>query len=145
MGHYLFGGNHIWGVSNLALMTGGPAWNASRGMCSWERHYLNWISYSDVSSDASATLTDYMSTGCAYRVLVSGAGSSEYFLVENRQHSSPHDFAGDNGIYIYHVTNANSFPPNITADCADGNWNFTFNTSSLTIHVQPRIHPVITN
>jgi len=53
--------------------------------------------------------------------------------LKNRQHSSPHDFAGDNGIYIYHVTNANSFPPNITADCADGNWNFTFNTSSLTI------------
>ena len=133
MGHYLFGGGHIIGASNLALMTGGPAWNDSRGMCSWERQHLNWINYSDISTDATVTLTDYMSTGSAYRILISGSGSTEYFLAENRQHVNSHDYAADNGIYIYHVTNANSFPPHITVDCADGNWNFNFNTSTHTI------------
>lgn len=133
MAHYLFGNGHIYGVSNLALMTEGPVWNDKRGMCSWERQRLKWISYSNISTDTSITLTDYMSTGCAGRILVSSKDSSEYFLVENRQHISPHDFAGDTGIYIYHVTDANSFPPTITVDCADGNWNFDFDASNLTI------------
>jgi len=44
-GHFLFGSGHIENVTNLALMTGGPVWNASRGMHSWERERLDWINY----------------------------------------------------------------------------------------------------
>jgi len=130
MGHYLFGGYHILGVSNLALMTGGPAWNASRGMCAWERQKLGWLSYTDKSTDGSVTMTDYMTTRQVLRVPIN---SSEYFLVENRKKESPHDYAGDTGFYFYKVTGASSYPPSVDVLCADGNWNFNFNSSTLII------------
>ncbi|MCB0731018.1 MAG: hypothetical protein KDC88_08295, partial [Ignavibacteriae bacterium] len=44
-GHFLLGAIHIENVTNLALMTGGPVWNASRGMNSWERYKLGWKDY----------------------------------------------------------------------------------------------------
>lgn len=130
MGHYLFGGGHVDGVSNLALMTGGPAWNAGRGMCSWERQKLGWISYADKSTDGSITMSDYMTQDQVYRVPIS---SSEYFLIENRKKLSPHDMAGDNGFYFYRVTGASYFPPTIDVLCADGNWDFTRNTTAHTL------------
>lgn len=130
MGHYLLGGNHIQNVSNLALMTGGPVWNASRGMHSWEREKLGWINYTNKSTDGSVTMSDYMTTDQVYKVPIS---SGEYFLIENRKKISPHDKAGDTGFYFYRVTGASSFPPSIDVLCADGNWDFDFNYSTLKI------------
>ncbi|MFA3784173.1 hypothetical protein ABRY23_14025 [Melioribacteraceae bacterium 4301-Me] len=46
---------------------------------------------------------------------------------------SPHDKAGDIGFYFYRVTNATSFPPAIDVLCADGNWDFSINTSTQTL------------
>ncbi|MGK9370177.1 hypothetical protein ACSSWA_14865, partial [Melioribacter sp. Ez-97] len=62
MGHYLFGYNHISYATNLCLMSnsGYPVWNGSRGMHSWERHYLGWINYTDRTTDGSVTMSDYM-------------------------------------------------------------------------------------
>jgi len=131
MGHYLFGGSHIFGAGNLVLMNNGPAWNASKGMMSWEREKLGWINYTTKSTDGSVTLSDYMTADQVYKVPVNG--SSEYFLIENRKHISPHDKAGDTGIYIYHITNGTDFPPTVDVECADGNWNFSINTSTQTL------------
>ncbi|MEJ5352699.1 MAG: hypothetical protein WHS65_14035 [Melioribacteraceae bacterium] len=130
MGHYLFGGGHIDGVSNLALMTGGPVWNASRGMHSWERQKLGWISYTDRTTDGSVTMSDYMTDDQVLRVPIS---SSDYFLIENRKKQSYHDRAGDTGFYFYRVTGASSYPPTIDVLCADGNWDFSINTSTQTL------------
>ena len=130
MGHYLLGGGHISNVSNLALMTGGPVWNASRGMHSWERQKLGWINYTNKSTDGSVTMSDYMTVDQVYRVPIS---STEYFLIENRKKISPHDKAGDTGFYFYRITSASSFPPTIDVLCADGNWNFSINTSTQTL------------
>ncbi|MGD0338316.1 MAG: T9SS type A sorting domain-containing protein [Bacteroidota bacterium] len=128
MGHYLFGSGHEAGASNLSLMSG-PAWNAGRGMNSWERHKIGWVSYTDQSSDGSITLSDYITTRNVCRIPIS---SSEYFLIENRQKISAHDWAGDRGIYIYHIKSANSYPPWIKVECADGNWNFVRGYHTLT-------------
>jgi len=130
MGHYLLGGGHISNVSNLALMTGGPVWNASRGMHSWERQKLGWINYTNKSTDGSVTMSDYLTADQVYRVPIS---STEYFLIENRKKISPHDKAGDTGFYFYRITSASSFPPTIDVLCADGNWNFSINTSTQTL------------
>lgn len=130
MGHYLFGGDHIANASNLCLMTGGPVWNASRGMHSWERQKLGWISFTDKSTDGSVTMSDYMTTDQVYRVPIN---SGEYFLIEDRQKLSSHDKAGDTGFYFYRISNATSFPPTIDVLCADGNWNFSINTSTQTL------------
>lgn len=130
MGHYLFGGGHIHNVSNLALMTGEPVWNASRGMHSWERQKLGWISFTDKSTDGSITMFDYITTDQVYRVPIN---SSEYFLIENRQKLSSHDQAGDTGFYFYKINWAQSYPPAIDVLCADGNWDFSINTSTQTL------------
>ncbi|MBX2977591.1 MAG: T9SS type A sorting domain-containing protein [Ignavibacteriaceae bacterium] len=135
MGHYLFGGGHIDYVSNLALMTRLPVWDASRGMHSWERQKLGWINYTDKTTDGSVTMSDYMTADQVYRVPIS---STEYFLVENRKKISPHDKAGDTGFYFYRVTGASSFPPTIDVLCADGNWDFNFNYNTLKI---TRVNP----
>jgi len=131
MGHYLFGGDHIKNAANLCLMSDQiPVWSGSKGMHSWERQKLGWITYTDKSTDGSATLSDYMTADQVYRVPIS---STEYFLIENRKKISSHDKAGDTGFYFYRVTGSSSFPPTIDVLCADGNWNFSINTSTQTL------------
>lgn len=131
-GHHLFGSGHIENVSNLALMTGGPVWNASRGMHSWERQKMGWINFTDKSTDTSVTIADYITANQVYRVPLPGT-ATEYFLIENRKKQSTHDWAGDIGFYIYHVTKATNNLPTIDVECADGNWNFNFDQSTKTI------------
>jgi len=130
LGHYLFGSGHIWGIADLGLMNGGPAYNSDRGMISWERQRLGWLSYQDRTSDGPFPCTDYMQNRDVKRIPIS---TDEYFLIENRQKISPHDWAGAYGIYFLHVTNANSYPPNIEVKCADGDWDFNINSSTETL------------
>ena len=98
-------------------------------MHSWEREKLGWINFTNKTTDGSETFTDYMTTGMVYKVAVS---SSEYILIENRKKISDHDKAGDTGFYFYKVIGS-SFPPSIDVLCADGNWDWNFNTSTLKI------------
>ena len=122
-GHFLFGAGHIENVTNLALMTGGPVWNASRGMHSWEREKLDWIDYIDIPTDKNSAIIakDYITNGEAYRIKLS---DSEWYVIENHQKISDNDWAQDKGIYIYHIKNPKHFPPKVTVKCADGNWDF---------------------
>ncbi len=128
LGHYLLGSGHIeGGITALGLMTGGPVWNAGRGMHSWEREKLGWIRYKDASlnRDSIYVLSDYMTTGDALRIPLF---DNEWFLLENRQKVSPHDRAGDLGLYIYHVSRPLRNLPYIDVECADGNWDFDIDT-----------------
>ncbi|MGK9370189.1 hypothetical protein ACSSWA_14925, partial [Melioribacter sp. Ez-97] len=72
----------------------------------------------------------YMTDDQVLRVPIS---SSDYFLIENRKKQSYHDWAGDTGFYFYRVTGASSYPPSIDVLCADGNWDFSINTSTHTL------------
>jgi len=130
--HFLFGGGHIRNVTNLSLLNAGPVWNESRGMHSWEREKLDWINFIDVPLDKNSTITldDYITTGDVLRIPVS---KNEWYLVEKHQNISSHDWAKDEGIYIYHIQNANRFPPTITIECADGNWDFKIDTKTQTL------------
>lgn len=129
--HFLFGGGHIRNTTNLSLLNTGPVWNESRGMHSWERERLGWINYTEVQLDKnlSFTLDDYITTGDVLRISLN---KNEWYLVENHQKISQHDWAKDKGIYIYHIQNANQFPPRITIECADGNWDFNIDTKTKT-------------
>lgn len=129
-GHLLFGAGHIENTTNLALMTGGPVWNASRGMHSWERVRLGWMKYIDIPNDrnTSILLEDYHSTKQAYRIKLS---EKEWYVLENHQNVSKHDWAKDKGVYIYHVKYANLFAPHIEVKCADGNWDFIFDKGKM--------------
>ena len=122
-GHFLFGAFHIENVTNLALMTGGPVWNASRGMHSWERNKLGWMKYKDIplNKDSEIKLDDYITNVEAARIKLS---DDEWYVLENHQQLSNNDWAKSKGIYIYHIENANGSYPKITVKCADGNWDF---------------------
>lgn len=130
IGHLLLGPGHIDYLNNSALMTQQPVWNGYKGMMAWERERLNWISYTEINSDTQISLADYVTDDAVVKIPVS---TNEYFLIENRQKISPHDEAGDKGIYIYHITNAHWSMPNIDMECADGNWNFSYNTTTKKI------------
>ena len=104
-GHFLFGAGHIENTTNLALMTGGPVWNASRGMHSWEKNRLGWMEFKDVplNKNSIVKVRDYHTTGDVVRIKLS---KSEWYLIENHQKLSPNDWAKDKGIYIFHVKNS---------------------------------------
>ena len=137
-GHFLFGGGHIENVTNLALMTGGPVWNASRGMHSWEKEKLGWNKFKDipVGQNSSILINDYLSTGEAYRLKLS---EEEWFVFENHQGVSPNDKAKDKGIYIYHITNATRFAPTIDVECADGKWEFYIDSEQELLEIQEEL------
>jgi M6 family metalloprotease-like protein len=133
-GHHLFGGFHYYYTGNLSLMSA-PAWNASRGMHAVERERLDWVDYQDKTSDDLIYISDYMTTNDIYRIPLYDSNNElkEYYLIENRQKISQHDWAGDKGIYIYHVTDINRDFATIDVMCADGNWDFTFHPTTETI------------
>jgi M6 family metalloprotease-like protein len=130
IGHYLFGSGHLGSVPRLAIMHDGPAWNAGRGMCSWERERLGWIDYNEIQTTGSIniTLSDYMTTGDVVKINTGYSG--EYFLLENRQVISIHDQAKDKGLYVFHVKNGHYSMANMDVECADGNWDFSYNSST---------------
>ena len=125
-GHFLFGAFHIENVTNLALMTGGPVWNASRGMHSWERNKLRWMNYLevDLNRNSQIELGDYITTGEVARIKLT---KNEWYVLENHQQLSNNDWAKSKGVYIYHIENAQGYYPKISVKCAEGNWNFEIN------------------
>lgn len=72
-----------------------------------------------------------MTTGDVYRIPTDD--STQYFVIENRQKESVHDYTGDQGVYIHHVTNAHDNLPDIDVQCAHGNWNFNFDPADTWI------------
>lgn len=138
LGHYLLGTFHIDYISRLGLMSGWPVWNSGAGMHSWEKHHLGWLSYTDISptSDSEITnITDYLENNKSFRIQLS---STEWVVIENHQQINYFDRAGqtgnnpngEKGIYIYHITSAIYTPPTIDVECADGNYDFSFNNQT---------------
>ncbi len=130
--HFLFGSGHLRFTSNLSLLIA-SLWNESRGMHSWERAKLGWINFKDVSLNKNTvfTLDDYITTGDVLRIPIN---KNEWYLIENHQRISPNDWAQDKGIFIFHVTGAKRFPPSITNECADGNWDFKIDTKKRKLY-----------
>lgn len=140
-GHYLFGSGH---TRISGLMPGEPYgyWGGTLAMSSWEKNFLGYGGFIDANSDGfTKELHDFVTTGEAIRVSIpfNNPNSGEYILIENHQRLSMYDrvimggaLAGDwrpnytigKGIYIWYVTNGNSFPPNIVSIQADGSWDW---------------------
>jgi M6 family metalloprotease-like protein len=132
-GHYLFGSGH---PSYGGVMGGG-----TYALSGWEREHLGYINYQDAYQDNfTITLGDFIQDGDILRILVPGVpDESKYFLIENHQKLSHYDqimrggsIGGgwdftDNtgaGIYIWRITNGNSFPPTVEFLAADGNYDW---------------------
>ncbi|MCW8848794.1 MAG: hypothetical protein OQJ81_02350 [Melioribacteraceae bacterium] len=131
-GHLLFGAGHIENVTNHAVMTGGPVWNASRGMHSWEKARLGWSDYFDIplNKNSKLKIEDVSKSNKTYRIKLS---EKEWIILENHQNLSAHDWAKDKGIYIYKVRNGDRFAPQINIECADGNWDFNIDKENKSL------------
>ena len=135
-GHYLFGGGHNFALANcsgtaqrgLGLM---PAWAGSLAMNPQEKYLLGYTTYSDIFYDQTGQLSDFQSTGSAYRIpiplLLNGVPNinpNEFFIVANHQKSNIYEQTKSTGIYIYHVKSNYYSNNHMDMISADGLWQW---------------------
>ena len=68
----------------------------------WCRNDMGWVNTVTLSAPATITIPNPANTGASYRIDTSW-GSSDYFLVENRQKTGWDAFIATSGMLIYHV------------------------------------------
>jgi len=123
IGHYILGLWHGGAYGGNGLMKTGVGWIGDIGMHSYERERLGYITFNNITENTTATISDYLTTGVAYRVQVPGGASDEYFIIENRQQISIYDRPKSTGIVISHVKGNGT--DNIDIECADGRWDWS--------------------
>ncbi|RMG92518.1 MAG: T9SS C-terminal target domain-containing protein [Chloroflexi bacterium] len=137
IGHLLLGSGHSAYAKEPYGNTNPAFWGLSIGTAfitnAYERHWLRWVDYVDLSFTDSLdiSVSDYISTGDAYRIAIPGT-NDEAFFIENHQRISYFDqFLNratpnepDAGLYIYHVKGTNAHP-RFDLEGAEGrfNWN----------------------
>lgn len=129
--HWLLGGVHpysnltgpryaIWGMLNTSFVAGMCA-NTS------ERERLGWITTSTVTA-GDASLSDFITTGTAYKFHPTGGATNEYYYLENHQKLSVYDDAttnvNDKGIWVLHQRDVYNSTDNIRIRPQDGFWNW---------------------
>lgn len=133
-GHYLFGDFH----TNCGIMGQGDAF-----LSPWEVIKLGYYTKQVVDYDyKDYSLSDYYSRYTSGQILeVPISGSTEFFLIANRQKVSKYDIMmlGDSskgdpfkntaelgkGLYIYHIADGYAYSSKMDEECADGLWNWT--------------------
>ena len=99
------------GISSWGIMAGG-SWNSSgrrpAHFTSWCKSKLGWITPTVISSSATGlTINRINDNAQAYKITY-GMGTSEYYLIENRQSSGFDNGLPGNGIIITHVDDTRS-------------------------------------
>jgi hypothetical protein len=127
--HKILGEAHFtvnWALLGLMSDHGGGA-----GMHSFERRLLGYIDYIIPSDgrDTAVILRDYMSTGDACLIRVPGV-ENQYYVLENRQQSSPYDEAMGKGLYVYLLTYDGQYDY-VSIETADGKWDWEVNASTI--------------
>lgn len=94
------------------------------------RHWLLWHDYVDLNFTDSidVVVSDFITTGNAYRLEIPGSSNSEAFFIENHQSISIFDDyvnrdGEEKGLYIYHVKGTGN-KPSIDVESAEGNFNW---------------------
>jgi immune inhibitor A len=99
-----------WGVGKWCLMAYG-SWNGASGMgespahpSAYCRAKMGFTSSVNVTSNLTAqSIANVEQGGSIYRLWTSGAASSEYFLVENRQKIGYDSHLSGDGLLIWHI------------------------------------------
>lgn len=87
------------------------SWFYASSTNAYEAERLGWITPTVVDSSigdvSGLELNDFLTTGNAVRIKVTGGGADEYYLLENRQHVNIYDNATQNnvdkGLFIHHI------------------------------------------
>jgi immune inhibitor A len=154
-GHAIFGlpdlydyGYDSEGLGAWSLMAGG-SWNGPLGSSpahpdAWSLYQMGFATRVNIISDAVAVnIPAVQDSVKIFRLWKNGTGSSEYFLVENRQLSGYDTYLPGDGLLIYHIDesqygNNNQWYPGHTStgnykvalEQADGLWQLERNQSS---------------
>ena len=142
------------GIGKWGLMAGGswngvyPGGTSPAHPCAWSRIEMGVATAVNITSNTTGQSIGAVETGgTIYRLWSSGAASSEYFLVENRQKTGFDTYLPGSGLLIWHIDeNAPSyFGSNkyewwpgldsnyhyiVALEQADGNYSLEHNTSS---------------
>ena len=139
--------NSSRGIGRWSLMANG-SWNGSFGSSpahpdAWCRNKLGFCTPTVVNDQmTAANVPAIEDTPLVYRLWPDGGGTSEYFLLENRQKTGYDAFLPAAGILVWHIdetqtSNSNEWYPGHTSsghywvalEQADGLWNLEQNTS----------------
>jgi len=104
------------GLGNWCLMAGGN-WNMPTSpahMCAWSKAQLGWVMPTTVASPLGSVVIPQTETS-PFALRLNLVGSSEYFLIENRQPVGSDAFLLSAGLAIYHVDG--SEPNNRLQNC----------------------------
>lgn len=113
LGHLLFGFPDLYdtdytseGIGNWCLMAGG-SWggggNTPVHPSAWCKANQGWATVTNVTTNGAKNIADVKDSGKIYRLWKSGAASSEYFLVENRQKTGFDASLPAGGLLIWHI------------------------------------------
>ena len=141
LGHWLLGGSHPY---NGTTIFGKHAYwgilcNGQRvASCAntYERERLGWMTVPEIQMDQDISLTDYLSTGVAYKYHPDNGEPFEYFYVENHQKLSVFDDVtkrpDDKGVWVLHQQGPYMELDNLKIKPSDGYWRWEnpFNTTA---------------
>jgi M6 family metalloprotease-like protein len=130
VGHWLLGAAHPYGggppgYSFWAMM--GAPW--PHGMCanSFERERLAWIDVDSIDATFTANLSDFITTGDAYKYHPPNGDANEFYYFENHQKLSIYDDAttngNDKGVWILHHRNPYNNTQALRIKPSFGYWN----------------------
>lgn len=129
--HWLLGGRHpyYYLVGPLYATWGMLSASFSDGICAntYDRERLGWITPTTVVA-GDDSLSDFITTGAAYKFHPTGGDANEYYYFENHQKLSIYDDAttnpNDKGIWVIHQRDVYNETPNIRLKPQDGFWNW---------------------
>lgn len=113
LGHLLFGFPDLYdidysseGIGDWCLMSGG-SWNGGGDRpahpSAWCKVNQDWASVTNVTANGTVTLPAVETAHSVVRLWKSGAASSEYFLLENRQRTGFDDALPGEGLLVWHI------------------------------------------
>ncbi|MBM2846233.1 MAG: hypothetical protein HW407_1545, partial [Bacteroidetes bacterium] len=132
LGHWLLGGPHPYSTTIFGKHAyWGLLCNGQRvASCAnaYERERLGWIDIPEIQPDHNVSLTDYLSTGVAYKYHPVNGYPFEYFYMENHQRLSVFDDvtanSADKGIWVLHQKGPYMEMDDLRIRPSDGNWNW---------------------
>ena len=125
-GHWLLGLYHPYGGGDehaiWGILAGGQVAN------SFERERLGWINCIPVTSEITANLSDYLTTGSAYKFHPLNGEQYEYYYFENHHKLNEYDNVSieekNKAIFVLHQQDIYRNQNNIKCKTSDGNWNW---------------------
>jgi hypothetical protein len=124
--------NSSYGLGYWSIMAHG-SWNndgkTPAHFDAWCKKTLGWANVNQLpSNQINVEIPQAETSPVSYRLWTSGAGGSQYFLVENRQKTSFDSYLPGEGLLIYHVDDAvadnhNENHYKVALEQADGNFD----------------------